>query len=266
MVGGYALGGELHQPGIRALRLVVPPEVACECTEGGTIDIALSAHRSALVVDSAGASFAVVHGVLAGRVRTAPLHGSVRIVADEGGHYRIVVLLCWIQHHAYAVAVAPVVAEDIIGAVADRAEVIIGTGTPEVLLVGGHGVVQGRIAGVFLLIGVGEPAVLPIGRERHLVLGVRIPETVFGEEGGEAVFHAVVHLTPDVLLALVTYLVTAYVSEGRVEFNVGRVGTVLPLETGETLVNYDTGNLAGAVRQTRAVAAVNADGVGVHIH
>ena len=131
------------------------------------------------------------------------------------------------------------------------------------LLVGGLQVLLGGRTRILFLIGVRQPAVRAVGGFLHLVLRVGVPITIFGQQCREAVFHAVLHLAPDVLLVLVADLIAADVAERRV---IRHFGSVAPFETRETFVDDYARNVARTVGQPCAVAAVCAVGIGHHVH
>ena len=60
-------------------------------------------------------------------------------------------------------------------------------------------------------------------------------------------------------------LVAADEAERRIVVHFGRVGSVAPFETRETLVDDDARNLARAVGQARAVAAVGLESSHIRI-
>ena len=271
-----AFGREVDQPGVGAVGVVVPPEVVGEGGVAGTVYIPLAAHtRAAVVVDLRGirrnlivarpATRAVCRVFILG-IGTAPLQRSVGIAAHQIVHQRIPALLRGVDHYADAVLVAEVGSEDIGGIVADGTQVFVGSAAPHVLLEGGLQVLFAGGAGVLLLIGVRQVAVRSVGGFLDLVLQVGIPVAVLRQQGRETVFDAVLHVVPDVALGLVADLVAADEAERRIVVHFGRVGSVAPFETRETLVDDDARNLARAVGQARAVAAVGAVGVGQHVH
>ena len=123
----------------------------------------------------------------------------------------------------------------------------------------------GGRTGITALVSVCKPAVFAVGRELAAVLHIGIPVTVFGKDGAEAVFHAVVHRAPDIFLVLMADLITPYVAEGEVFIHIERVGAVLPFEAAEALMHYHAGDGAASIRETGAVVAVNTDCVRVHV-
>ena len=248
--------------------------------EGGiavAADVALAAQtRAAAVVDLARgggdrlvarpAARAAAYVFRIGGIGPAPLQRSVGVVAHQVVHQRIPALLRGVDHDADAVLVAEVGSEDIGGVVADGTQVFVGSAAPHVLLEGGLQVLFAGGAGVLLLIGVRQVAVRSVGGFLDLVLFVGIPVAVLRQQGRETVFDTVLHVVPDVTLGLVADLVAADEAERRIVVHFGRVGSVAPFETRETLVDDDARDLARAVGQARAVAAVGAVGVGKHVH
>ena len=111
----------------------------------------------------------------------------------------------------------------------------------------------------------GEPSVLAICRPAYLFSLVRIPETVFCQKGGETVLDAVIHLSPYILLALVPYLVAPDVAELDIFFNLDRISSVSPFESGEPFVHNHSAYLSGTVRKAGSVISVKADSVRIHI-
>ena len=84
---------------------------------------------------------------------------------------------------------------------------------------------------IFLLIGMGEPAVVSVGRSLHSAFCIRIPISVFCQKFRETVLEIHVHITIDVFLGLVTDLISSYISQFGVFLHIQKVHSVLPLET-----------------------------------
>ena len=61
--------------------------------------------------------------------------------------------------------------------------------------------------------------------------------TILGKESGETVLHTVVHQSPYILLALMPYLVAAYVAQGHIILHFGRVCAFPPIKTREAFMH-----------------------------